>query len=170
MKVVVNLFKSVMFALVCIPSILIVYFSFLLSSTKTMTIKPAYDLVMNSVSRHLCLNQQADADMISCVLNSNIDLVKLTSAIAIVFFVYSFIREKINAVFVGRKITSNVSFFALILPILYYVVIYLPSSWDANDPLAFAFMFTIIVAHIFAISIVQGAYAILFNRQSLSAE
>ncbi|MEQ1723099.1 MAG: hypothetical protein ABL930_07970 [Pseudobdellovibrio sp.] len=159
-----SILRSLIFSILAIPTITVVLLSYLLSTNNVMGLKAAYDFVLNKVYYGICFQGGAFDFSLNCVAERSYLVLFIAVGVGFLALIYTLFEKAFLNTWIGRKTASAVSVTVLFLPVLYYAILYLPISWDANNPAAFIFMLSLMSAHIASIIFLIRVHSIVFNK------
>lgn len=163
MAVLKILVKCLVWTILSIPFFIILWIPYFLDKQNILTLSSGFKAVVSRVSDQACLSTGLTKSLPSCLYAENqFFLVLLGVSFAVVF-----------SMVIGRpywqkskpikRLVDNIVFLCLIIPVLYYLYLYLPTTWRADNPAEFLFLAGAVFGHVICIGILNQIFLFLFD-------
>lgn len=156
--------KTIVWIALSIPLLAILWMPYYLSlSDSALSIK-SVEATLGYLSDKSCGNMGLNTDLINCIFDKNKTIVLIGSAFCFSLLVAVLMYRHLIKYKVFKYISDNFLFIILVVPIFYYVYIYLPNSWRANNPLGFIILAASVFIHLFSVSLLGRIFIKIFKK------
>ena len=156
--------KSLLFTLLSAPFFAVIALVYHMSVKNILTLSSITKEFTNILNERTCsaLNPNQIAP---CIWQENTSLFIFLAGFALLVFLTKATEKSWKQIKLFQKISNNLGFFFLLLPIIYYAYLYLPDTLTANNPLAFLFLASAVFTHIVSITFIDYIHSSSFKSQ-----
>lgn len=164
MNILKILFKSIIWICLSLPLLIILGGSYYLSLNNSIFSFKSVDAIIGYLSDKTCSELGTNAVLVNCLFDKNKTLVLFSLIYFFILLLAVLMYRHLITFKVFKYIADNFLFVSLVLPILYYTYIYLPTSWRANNPKGFLILAASVFIHLICIGLLSRIFIKIFKK------
>lgn len=144
-----KLLSSLLAAFLCVPALFVIAAVFNLSNQRVSDFNTIIRFFEQKFLFHTC---SGSLWLDNCLVERNTLFFSLVFVVFLVLVVADLLKNRFKIV---GSFISNAEYVVLVGPLLYYLFIYLPGTWRANNPMLFFILCAVCAVHVIAVACIS---------------
>lgn len=161
-NLIIIILKSLLFTVLSSPFFAVIALVYHMSVKNILTIPSITNELTSLFAQKTCSALNL-SQITPCILQENTKFLIFLASFAGLVFLTKATKNIWQKSKLFQKISNNIGFFSLLLPVIYYAYVYLPVTLTANNPLAFLFLASAVFIHILAITFIDYLHSSSFK-------